>query len=365
MGSQSKRGGFFHLACHYKAVVNKNLVVKLLIGLIPFIAISSLFFYFFESRAGGSEYKSYWDALQGIVILVFSGFDVKPPVTVGGYISSIAVMISGIVFVTLLIGDSAALLVESKLKGGKGLGKVNCKNHIMICNWNEHGKPIVDQLLSNEIDDSSNIVVVAELEESPYDDDARVEFVQGNPAKDEILEKAGIDTAKTAIVLGSGSDPTAADSRAILTALAIESKRRAIYTCVIVSECGNKKHLKHAHVDEVVCVSEMTDQVIVQASLNHGLSYFLSDLLTFSEGCEIYKVKIPEECRGKTFQEALTIMSGKHKVLLIGVQLDGAVEDETGEKKKTVCSPAWTQPLTDRDAAFVISESFPEGFEHP
>lgn len=346
---------------YYRVVLGKSLMLKLLIGLFPFLIASSLCFYFFESRAGTTEYKSYWDALQGIVILMFSGFDVKPPATIGGYISSIAVMLSGIVFVTLLIGDSAAFLVEKKLKGGKGMKKLKLNNHIIICNWNEHGKTIVDQLLSEEIKEPRDIAIVADLDDCPYDN-VRVQFVKGNPTKNKVLDRAKIDTADTAIVLGGEGDPQTADARAILTALALESIRPEIYTCVIIFDAENKQHLEHAHVDEIVCISEMTDSVLVQASLNHGLSSLLSGLLTFSEGCEIYKLKVSKEYQGLTFTEVSIKLLQEEHITLIGVETDVPSEDDQIERQ-IVSSPKWLQPLKEGDNVFVIAETFPEGFE--
>lgn len=132
------------------------------------------------------------------------------------------------------------------------------RKHIIICNWNEHGNAIVEQLLAAETKEYREVVIVADLEECPYDD-VRVHFVRGNPTKNEVLVRAGIESADTAIILGGEGDAQSTDALAILTALAVESLRPEIYTCVIIFNPENKRHLEHAKVDEIICISEMID----------------------------------------------------------------------------------------------------------
>lgn len=350
-----------HQFNRFLALLDKGVALKLLIGLFPFILVATLFFYGFESKAGTSEYRSYGAALKGIIVLMFSGFDIQTPVTIGGYISAISVLLSGIVFGALVIGDSAAMLVHRRLRGEKGMKKPKVNQHILLCGWNHHGKSIVSQLLSEDFNDRKDIVIAADLDESPYHD-ARVRFVKGNPTENEILLRSSVDKASTTIILGGDGDIQVADAQVILTALAIENLQPDLYTCAIIFDDKNKIHLQHANVDEIVCTSEMTDGLIVQASLNHGLSALLSNLLTFSEGCEIYKVRLTESYLGLTFAESANKMLNEEKITLIGVETD--VLNSKGKPGREVFFlPNWSGSLKERDCAFIIAESFPNGFE--
>ncbi|HEY5468227.1 MAG TPA: hypothetical protein VIK85_03905 [Coriobacteriia bacterium] len=68
-----------------------------------FVFAMSVLFWLVESAPGTAGYTSYVEALQDILILALSGFDVaKPPVTPLGYGAAIAVLISGVIFVSII-----------------------------------------------------------------------------------------------------------------------------------------------------------------------------------------------------------------------------------------------------------------------
>jgi voltage-gated potassium channel len=348
----------FHLVCRWRALGRKSIAARLMIALLALVFGASVVFYWFERGAGGSGYRSYVAALRGVFILVFSGSDVQPPVTAGGWISAFFMLIAGIVFVTMVMGDSAAYVIERRLKGAKGMGRIRVSDHIMICNWNQHGRGIVDELLSDHNPNPAQIVIVAEVDDCPYDD-SRVQYVKGSPTKDEVLERASIDTARTVIVLGGEGEPTTADSRAILTALAVETRRPEVYTCVLIFDPENRKHLVHAHADEILCVSDMTDKVLIKSALSHGLTRVLSELLTFSEGCEVYKVKIPERMSSRTFAKIAEELLTKDKITLLSIEAAGS----SSEDQAIIMSANSTAQVPTGSAAFVVGETFPLAFE--
>lgn len=340
--------------------LQRSIIAKLMLGVFAVGFISSILFYLVESHAEKPIYSSYLSALKGIMILFFSGFDLENGTrTNAGFLFAIIVMLSGIIFVTLLIGDTSASIVESRLKHRRGLKKLKLKNHIILCNWNEHGSRIIGELLGDEIEDPSDICIVAELEEAPYQDPS-VHFVSGNPSSSDVLTRAGIDHSHTAIILGGdGNEGSDGDAKAILTALAVEKRRPEIYSCVVISNPENKEHLKHAEADEVLCVGELIDKVLVQSTLNHGLSRLLSELLTFTEGSEIYKVCIPDHWLGLTFREAVVKGVLENGVMIIAIEVGDA--NGSGEHG-LILDLGWERPLKEGDCAFVIAETMPEGF---
>ena len=244
------------------------------------------------------------------------------------------------------------------LSTDKGTHKVNVKGHALICNWNEHGRAIVDQLLSDKASRDLDIVIVADLPEHPYPESGTL-FVSGSPTRDDVLTQARVERAATAIVTGSGGDPTVSDSLAILTALAIEARQPDVYTCVLVFDPENKKHLAHAHVDEVVCISELTDNLLAQSALNHGLTSLISELLNFGEGSEIYKIGMPKETHGKTLMEATHALLDSHNALLAGVETGAG--SEAGRRVVTITNNGTL--VSPGDCGFVVSESMPQGLD--
>jgi voltage-gated potassium channel len=354
-----RRSSIVLAARSVRSIVSESLTLKILGWLLAFVFAMSVLFWLVESAPGTAGYTSYLEALEDILILALSGFDVaKRPVTPLGYGAAIAVLISGVIFVSIIMADVAARFVRIALSTDKGRQKVNVKGHTLICNWNEHGRAIVDQLLSDEASRDLDIVIVADLPEHPYPESGTL-FVSGSPTRDDVLTQARVEQAATAIVTGSGGDPTVSDSLAILTALAIEARQPDVYTCVLVFDPENKKHLAHAHVDEVVCISELTDNLLAQSALNHGLTSLISELLNFGEGSEIYKIGMPKETCGKTLMEATHALLDSHNALLVGVETgDGS---EAGRRVVTITNNGTR--VSPGDCGFVVSESMPQGLD--
>jgi voltage-gated potassium channel len=355
VGNRGRRGSIVLGARSLRALVGKNLTLKILAVLFVFVFTMSVIFYFVESAPGTAAYPNYFDALSDILILALSGFDVaRRPVTTIGYAAAIAVLVSGVIFVSIIMADAAARFVRIALRTDKGRQRVKVKGHTLICNWNEHGSAIVDQLMADEASRDLDIVIVADLEEHPYPESGAL-FVSGSPTRDDVLTRANVESAATAIVMGNGADSMTSDSVAILTALAIEARQPSVYTCVLVFDPENKKHLTHAHVDEVVCISELTDNLLAQSALNHGLTSLISQLLRFGEGSEIYKVRLPDDVQGKTLMEAVHFLLDAHGALLVGLEVgDG------GDRRVITVTGNGTL-VSSGDCGFVVAESQPHG----
>ena len=211
---------------------------------------------------------------------------------------------------------------------------VSISNHIIICGWNIQGINIVTQLLSSDIANSKPVVILANLSVRPPVDE-KVYFISGDPTKEDDLKRAGIMTADTVIILtefGHNSEKDInPDAQAVLMTLAVETLRRDVYTCVQLFSSEYQKHLEHAHVDEYICLDQLSGNLLVSSALNHGLSSVLGELLQFSSGSEFYKKGIPEKFIGCGFREIAKILHDDDLILVAVETLEDVVKkDEDG-----------------------------------
>ena len=114
---------------------------------------------------------------------------------------------------------------------------VKYDNHIIICGWNIQGKNIVKQLLSPDIIKSRAIVILANLSKRPSVDD-KVDFISGDPTKEEDLMRAGIMNADTVIILtefrndsNEGINP---DAQAVLITLTVVMRLAETFEILIL-----------------------------------------------------------------------------------------------------------------------------------
>ena len=235
------------------------------------------------------------------------------------------------------------------------MNQVHLKNHIIICGWSETAAGIIKQLHAEDIGERRQVVLIDPyLDHSPVNDPF-VFFVKGDPSSDEVLSKAYLETAETAIVLADWSlgDPGLRDAKSALVTLAIECKRGDVYTVVELMRHENRRHLERAHVDEPICVSDLSQRLLVHAALNHGLSRLFSDILTYGEGSEVYKVKTPPALIGQSFRQVVPIISDHFQAILLAFERDGQMH----------CNPQQEEVLQTGDHLFVLAEEHPKQLE--
>jgi voltage-gated potassium channel len=315
----------------------------------------SIALYLFE-KGGDHELDSVQEAMWWIIIFVSSGFEVIPE-TLGGRVVGTLLVVEGLIVLGFIFGGFAAHFVERSLSGGKIMNKVKFKDHIVVCGWTSDTERILDELTSEDVKTRHKIVILADLEKNPLDRED-IKFISGDPTKDEDLKRAGIMAANTAIIsLDRKSDNP--DAKAILTALAVESLNKSVYTCVELRNPENEKHLVHANVDEIVCLGRLSQNLIVHSSLKHGLSRLFSELVTHNFGHEFYKVLVPRRFFGEHFPQALKRLIDEEGVILAAIERKTA--DEGGNPTiEIIVNPGYDFVLEEGDHMFVIAKEEPE-----
>lgn len=315
----------------------------------------SIALYFFE-KGGNKELNSIYEAMWWIVLFLSSGFEVIPE-TLGGRVVATFLVVEGLALLGFIFGGFAAHFVERNLSGGKIMNRVRFKDHIVVCGWTSDTQRILDELTSEDIKTKRKIVVLADLKRNPLERED-IKFIRGDPTRDEDLIRAGIMNANTAIIsLDRNSDNP--DAKAILTALAVESLNRSVYTCVELQNPENEKHLVHANVDEIVCLGRLSQNLIVHSSLKHGLSQLFSELVTHNFGHEFYKIQVPRRFLGERFPQVVKRLIDEEGVILTAIERE-SVDEEGNPKTDIIVNPGYDFVLEEGDHMFVIAMEEPE-----
>jgi voltage-gated potassium channel len=322
---------------------------------IAFVIVSlalSLAVYLFERRHG-PPYETYFSTLKAVIpVLIISGMDVSPPPeSFGGLLCSYVLMVLGIVYIAVLTAVITTEFVLHKLSRGISMGTVKFENHILMCGWVKGSRELLKQLFAPDLKEHSPVVIVdPDIEEAPLDHPL-LKVVKGDPADTAVLERANARRAKAAIILADreAGDANASDARSALIALAVETIHPQIYSCVEVLNPENKKHFEHAHVDEVISVTEISNHLVVQAALNPGVASLIADMLSFGEGEEVYEAPVPPAFVGKTFADLAIALLRERGMVLIGTRSDGEIV--RSQRSRWRFKPG--------DAIFVLSEEEP------
>jgi voltage-gated potassium channel len=284
------------------------------------------------------------------------------PATGGGRM--VGLFLTGVSTVLLWLFSAivVTIVLDVVLKEGQGMGRTNHKDHILICGWNETAEEILEQLHQAEPD--TPVVVLADLEMKPVNF-TWVDFVRGDPSNGKDLRRANVMEAHVAIVFPVRPDE-AADALSLLTALAIESLNRDVYTCVEVLNPKNRQHFVRANVDEMFVKGELSAHLLARSTLCKGLSGIVSELLRWDEGNEFYKIEVQQlfpSLVGCSFDDALDHLRRKHHVILLGIERTTTKQELTvdpGEElvlikgDKAIVVPH--REVTDRVPALIVSD---------
>ncbi|MEA2013333.1 MAG: ion transporter [Verrucomicrobiota bacterium] len=330
------------------------------LGLILIIIIvSSSLIYYAECKEQPEAFSSIPASLWwGVATLTTVGYGDIYPVTALGKFCAALIAISGVGVVALPSGILASGLVEQfeKEKKGEDMDN-NLTNHIVICGWNILANEIITNLLSEDIRKTGieKIVVLVDLEEKPEDlkkFEENISFLRGDPTKKENLLKANIRECHTALVPSDlqASNP---DAESLLVALTIQALDANIYVCAQVQDSANKIHFQNIKVEEIICIEDLGAGISVGSAVNHGLSAFVDELLSFNEGCEFYRIDIPNDLINKSFLEASKSFLNKN-IILVGIR-----RHNKKNEPKLYINPQKNFLLEKDDNLFVIAESKP------
>lgn len=235
------------------------------------------------------------------------------------------------------------LFVQRRKRRRSGMEPVDFEDHVLICGWNEQVPELIektikagDEFLRGE---STRIVVLDSRFREPLEGSEslqrlhrrhELEFIDGEAKDRSALDMANAAEART-IMLVAEERTTEADERTLLRALTISRHCKEvhgahaldnIYIVAEVNDEGIRDALLKADVNEVVCGPDVTENVLVQSSFNHGLSEILTELLNYNSANEFYLIDADryDFLVGETFDGALHQLR-EHDVLLVAIKV--------------------------------------------
>lgn len=336
-----------------KRVIEYVIIFSIIAFVVIFATVS--FIHFEAPKADMAQKhinRTFWMTLYSL----FAGEYVEQfPKTLGGKITVLIVMFSGMGLFAILTGTVSAIMIE-RLREGALLGKINFKDmdsHVIICGWNDHVGNILAEFQSDQDFRGRSFVIISDIEELPDlsifgVDMTAVYHIKQDFINAEVLKFANIEQASTAIILADTNNSRSdydADARTVLAALTIEKLNPKIYSCAELIHPENESHLRMSHVESIVLSSNIAAYMMTQASMKSSVVPFYTELLRPSQGNQIFEVEIPGQCIGKNFEDLMMEIKRAHKALLVGVQKpDGKVlinpekyAMEEGDKAIVIC----------------------------
>jgi voltage-gated potassium channel len=340
---------FFAIFKKYIHYLKKEFLGRLTIMTLAVVILGVIGMILFE-RGKNDNIDSIGDTIWWTFVTITTvGYGDIFPVTTGGRIVGIIIMIFGIGFLGMFTATIASVFVERKLSKDRGLRALkNMKDHFILCGWNYCAPDVISEIHTDN--GKKDIVIIANLEEKPIDENF-VEFIKGDPSDINKLEMACFRDASVAIVLKDESTTSnIGDGQAILTVLAIKREQPKIYVIVQINDENNVVHCNRAGADEIIVTGGLTSKLLSQAAMDHGVTKVVSEILSNKYGNELYKIKCPSKYHGKAFKAILADFKNDYDGIILGVEKDGNL----------VTNPKGDVVVGSNDYLIVVTESRPE-----
>jgi voltage-gated potassium channel len=282
------------------------------------------------------ENRPFPDALWWAIVTVTTvGFGDIAPVSLGGRMVGAVLMVFGIGVLGMFTATIAGVFVEKRLRKERGMGAYDLEGHIILCEWNDRTKEILKDLRADARAAKAPIVLVADIDAKPVVDE-HLYFVRGD-LTEEHLKRAGIEKAATVVIVGDRSLAAGArDAKAVLSVLTVESLNPDVYSIVELASEDNVRHCERAHADEIIVGAEFSSRVISTATLDHGISTVLRELLSAQVGHDLITVPVPDGLAGRPFFDVFCDMKRDHDMIALAILRHGGGDVVTNPESDTI-----------------------------
>lgn len=256
-----------------------------------------------------------WNLLDSLYMTVITlsttGYKEIYPLSIGGRILTMILIIFGITVFLYALREFNILLFEGKFfQERKMEKKINqLENHYIICGYGRMGKKIVQELYKRK----TPFVVIEKEEEHPEPADNYF-YISGDATEDENLIKAGINKAKGLVSVLS------TDIANTFTTLSARGLNSSLKIIARAEEESSKEKLLKAGADRVVLPYEIGGYRITQALLRPTVVDFIDEVFLRSHlGLEIEEVKVFEGSKLINISIAESEIRSEFNTIIVGI----------------------------------------------
>lgn len=300
--------------------------------------IPRLFFYFatllfladfwivYFERGKNPAFQNYGDGLWWALVTVTTiGYGDKVPITTQGRFVGGAVILVGIGLVGLFMGKISSVLVERRIREGRGLNDAkHLSGHFVILGHKADMSGFISGILRVNADlPKDRLVVVSQADETIVEElrlaFPGVLFLRGDIVDPMAIQRASVATAARVLVLADESltrSDQEKDARTVMAVMTLKNLAPDVYTCAEVIDSKYDEHLRLAKCDEVILSREYSRFLLVSATVSEGISKVLHEMLDLSDLKGLQTTVIPVEFLGRPFADLRVHMQSKGRLLL-------------------------------------------------
>jgi voltage-gated potassium channel len=250
------------------------------------ILLSTITIYSLEQDTFPTLFDALWWVMTTVTTVGYGDFY---PTSIAGRTFAMVLYIFGIGILGVVIGKIVDSFATIKRLKEEGKLKYTGTGHIVIFGWSKKAEIAIKEIINS--DEKMEIVLIDQLQREPFQHD-RVIYIQGDPSVENTLMMANLQEARAAIVFADDTieNSVLVDGKSLLFVAAVEHYAPDVYTVVEILREDHIKNFKHVNVDEFVLSHEMISRLLVQSTIQNGITDVISQLLSRSIGDDIYEI---------------------------------------------------------------------------
>jgi voltage-gated potassium channel len=271
--------------------------------------------------------RDYW--WYFIVTAATVGYGDLFPTSTGGRLVGAYVIVGGIVTLTLLFTSLADYVSNLKDKRMRGAIDVDLHDHVVLLGYTAGRTERILKELTAE--GRLHIVLCAfedDVPSNPVPEQHAVHFVRGDLTRAELMSRAGVARARTAVV--DGRD----DNETLAIAVAVDHAAPDIHLVAALRDLTRREQLSYVN-PHVQCVQWHMPFLLTEEATDPGITQVYTDLMTSGGHGNTYSMTLPAGSSLSTVGDCQTWLGQTFGATLLAVRREGEL---------TVSAP-WTTPV--------------------
>ena len=301
---------------------------RLPLAIVVFVFLTSwLAMWLVEPQANAiTDPANYW--WYFVVTAATVGYGDFFPASTAGHVVGAYVIVGGIVTLTLLFTQLADYISSIRGKRMRGIVELDVSDHVVVLGYSPgRTERIVAELTA---EDRLHIVLCAweDVAEHPMPEVPAVQFVRGDLTNADVMRRACVDRARTALI--DGRD----DNETLAIAVAVDHAKPDIHMVAALRDLNRREHFGYVN-PRVQCVQWHMPFLLTDEAIDPGITEVYNNMMSAGGHGNTYSVALPPGFANATFGDCQTRFGRTFRATLL------AVRDGNG----LVVSPGWDRPV--------------------
>ncbi|MGY1602158.1 ion channel [Geodermatophilus sp. SYSU D00815] len=256
------------------------------------------------------------------------GYGDQFPVSTAGRVVGTYVIVGGIVTLTLLFTQLATALQSLRGRRLRGVVALDLRDHVVLLGYTPGRTERIIAELTAERGSQVALCAWDDVAENPVPDQPAVHFVRGDLTHEDVMTRACVDRARTAIV------DVRDDNEALAVAVAVDHANPRVHLVVALRDLGRRDNLRYVN-QAVQVVQWHMPFLLSEEAADPGLTQVYNDLMSSGGHGNTYSFTVPAGFPHTTFGDAQTFLGRTYGATVLAQRTEGEL----------VVSPPWETPL--------------------